>query len=792
MSLTNTSDTITTSSATIASINSAFQNISNIEGSNSEGNTQNIKIGSNKSAFTTIFNPYIDNASQNHIVESMEVDIDNMDRKRKHKEFNKPGNIELTKILPPRICEQGPSDPSSPVDQYHNEYNNKNDSPFLTVDAMQRINLLSPSYAIDINKLCPNYQNNYATSDLGSSTRSSFSVSPTTVQLNPLFANFRESKRSTDYETDSDYGCKDLLSPYSALSPSPFNSSEPYPELPETPYSGFVSSDGRSPAFSPLPFNSSTLSLHFNFDNQQQQRSTSSLSTSRCHDEISTSQHLFTNLLMPNSLTNISRERSRSEGEMLAESINAVNESHILSTLCLPVNQHKNRSKIAASNNIKKEHRIRNCYSPQSYHLDRPIPMTKNEDSHRRRNKNSDKINNELLLTNRSSSTPPPTIKESATIDAALLAKEALNIENSSNFALSSKSALNLNTLDKNLSQINFNNNNIPSTNNWLEAQLEVLNRAFSVNSLPPTITQSFNIIPQQESFISTSQFLNPPMGNYSSQLHSENDLSNTKKINSHPISQKNDISSNKQGNDIVKIFPDSTSNTTTTPITTSSTIITNPSITRLTPTKTSLIPPIGAIPISCVNEAYVCPVCGQAFALADRLAKHIASRHKDPNIDPITVEANKIHKCEQCGKKFGRSDMLTRHLRLHTGVKPYSCNVCGQVFSRSDHLSTHQRTHTGEKPYQCPQCNYAASRRDMITRHLRIHTKNEETMTTEMMSKISISQQSTDKEQLNIKTTLDVPTISLSSPMDTTDTNSNTEENFKNKAKIIFKSNEG
>uniref|UniRef100_A0A0N5A2K2 Zinc finger protein n=1 Tax=Parastrongyloides trichosuri TaxID=131310 RepID=A0A0N5A2K2_PARTI len=584
MSLTNTSDTITTSSATIASINSAFQNISNIEGSNSEGNTQNIKIGSNKSAFTTIFNPYIDNASQNHIVESMEVDIDNMDRKRKHKEFNKPGNIELTKILPPRICEQGPSDPS--------------------------------------------------------------------------------------------------------------------------------------------------------------------------------------------------------------------------------INQHKNRSKIAASNNIKKEHRIRNCYSPQSYHLDRPIPMTKNEDSHRRRNKNSDKINNELLLTNRSSSTPPPTIKESATIDAALLAKEALNIENSSNFALSSKSALNLNTLDKNLSQINFNNNNIPSTNNWLEAQLEVLNRAFSVNSLPPTITQSFNIIPQQESFISTSQFLNPPMGNYSSQLlalsllqnnslstsksHSENDLSNTKKINSHPISQKNDISSNKQGNDIVKIFPDSTSNTTTTPITTSSTIITNPSITRLTPTKTSLIPPIGAIPISCVNEAYVCPVCGQAFALADRLAKHIASRHKDPNIDPITVEANKIHKCEQCGKKFGRSDMLTRHLRLHTGVKPYSCNVCGQVFSRSDHLSTHQRTHTGEKPYQCPQCNYAASRRDMITRHLRIHTKNEETMTTEMMSKISISQQSTDKEQLNIKTTLDVPTISLSSPMDTTDTNSNTEENFKNKAKIIFKSNEG
>lgn len=123
-------------------------------------------------------------------------------------------------------------------------------------------------------------------------------------------------------------------------------------------------------------------------------------------------------------------------------------------------------------------------------------------------------------------------------------------------------------------------------------------------------------------------------------------------------------------------------------------------------------------------DVAYVCPVCGQMFSLHDRLAKHMASRHKSrQNAGDSTAKA---YLCEVCKRSFARSDMLTRHMRLHTGVKPYTCRVCGQVFSRSDHLSTHQRTHTGEKPYKCPQCPYAACRRDMITRHMRTHARYE------------------------------------------------------------------
>ena len=100
-------------------------------------------------------------------------------------------------------------------------------------------------------------------------------------------------------------------------------------------------------------------------------------------------------------------------------------------------------------------------------------------------------------------------------------------------------------------------------------------------------------------------------------------------------------------------------------------------------------------------EPCFVCQSCGQMFNLQDRLAKHIASRHKSKPRTFDTANTSKAYSCEICQRTFARSDMLTRHMRLHTGLKPYTCKTCGQVFSRSDHLSTHQRTHTGEKPYR-------------------------------------------------------------------------------------------
>lgn len=68
-------------------------------------------------------------------------------------------------------------------------------------------------------------------------------------------------------------------------------------------------------------------------------------------------------------------------------------------------------------------------------------------------------------------------------------------------------------------------------------------------------------------------------------------------------------------------------------------------------------------------NSCYVCPICGQMFSLNDRLAKHIASRHKTRSPASESSPA-KCYVCEVCNRSFARSDMLTRHMRLHTGIK--------------------------------------------------------------------------------------------------------------------------
>uniref|UniRef100_A0A7I4XWX7 Zinc finger, C2H2 type n=1 Tax=Haemonchus contortus TaxID=6289 RepID=A0A7I4XWX7_HAECO len=507
-------------------------------------------------------------------------------------------------LSPPLICEQGPSAPSSPTSPRLRR-------PFpLTEDAMHRINLLSSGY--EYGKLSP--MSTYATSDLGSSPRSSISV--TSANLAPWMI-FRENHKSS-FDLDdgvSDVCSKDLLSPGMMLSPAPYSPFSDCEDT-ETPYSAYA----RSPNLSPNPLTRSF--NHFSFD---QIRSSSSMS----------GHH---NLMVPEShaLDPESRERSRSDSDMAPKEERM--DTAMQSTISVPAATSR---RLSSSGQYKK--RLLQKYQ---------------EEQEERSSKQ------------RSSSSPPPSTTESEIDDSDLrsvsrLASRQPTIEEP---PPSPPHEVTRENLENAMRQALGGQNQIQM---WMERQIVALQ---AVNMYNNVVNNGLLQVPNP-------QLLAPPTDHLPrAPLLRQSTVDVAGGLGAGPVKGATLWRRSRSESDVSR-------NLTTGP--------------------------------------FVCATCGQAFALHDRLAKHIASRHRDRSASALAdADSTKSHKCTVCNKSFGRSDMLTRHMRLHTGLKPYSCQLCGQVFSRSDHLSTHQRTHTGEKPYQCPLCQYAASRRDMITRHLRTHVR--------------------------------------------------------------------
>ena len=471
---------------------------------------------------------------------------------------------------------------------------------------------------MDFNKLSP-LSPSYPTSDLGSSPRSSISI--TQSGLGPHWTSFRDFKKSSsDYDGDSDICPKDLLSPGTILSPAPFS---PFSDESETPYSQ------RSPNMSPMP----TRHLHFSFDQIRSRSSMSNRADIMNHD-----------LLMPQMSLDIdARERSRSEGEMNNSERMDATINH--STISVPVTS--NRIPSPRPSHYRKR-LLQQCLEDHENlkHFQQSSDSITTIDSGKQNHMSSvDQEENDLM--NASVSTqvsrqptieePPPEPTIAELFNAADLGRERQR-----------------------------------QVEEWLKQQaaaLEILR-----NSLVPMQQDSSNLLKVPSVGVVNPAMLAPP----------QTDMRELAKMLAEGNAQQRQ------------------------------------SLFRRSHSETDVS---GVASQSVQEQSFVCEHCGQAFAMHDRLAKHIASRHRDRSAS-VNDENSKTHKCTMCSKSFGRSDMLTRHMRLHTGVKPYSCLICGQVFSRSDHLSTHQRTHTGEKPYRCPQCCYSASRRDMITRHMRTHLR--------------------------------------------------------------------
>ncbi|KAI6174852.1 Klumpfuss [Aphelenchoides bicaudatus] len=521
---------------------------------------------------------------------------------------------------PPIIREQGPSAPSSPT----SPGSRSRPSP-LNVDALQRFDLLSPNYVpiqtMDANKLSP-LSPSYPTSDLGSSPRSSISISHPSMLLGPNWTAFRNYKTaSSDYDAESDICGKEGF----ALSPAPFSPFSDCIDPSDTPFTG------RSPNLSPIPMNHS----RFSFD---QIRSRSSMSNRGLE-----AQEQVRHLMPQASLDIDTRDRSRSEGEIFAKQEEEIMDTTTInhSTISVPVSSAAGQYKKRLLQKYRQEQQLKaSFHSTLSSNGDESSTVGGGNPqlSLDQETDPGISVSNQVSRQPTIEEPPPsPTFQE-------LFHSNDLNLERQR------------------------------QVEEWIKQQALAL-EAFRNTLLP--VQQEANLlqVPNLHGGVPSTPEQHLPRS-------------------------------------LVRMF----SANGPTPTNGAPGPLKNSTLWRRSRSESDVSMPHN-------ESTFVCEHCGQGFSMHDRLAKHIASRHRDRSAS-MNDENLKTHKCNVCNKSFGRSDMLTRHKRLHTGSKPYQCQICGQVFSRSDHLSTHQRTHTGEKPYRCRYCSYAASRRDMITRHMRTHLR--------------------------------------------------------------------
>uniref|UniRef100_A0A915DKR6 C2H2-type domain-containing protein n=1 Tax=Ditylenchus dipsaci TaxID=166011 RepID=A0A915DKR6_9BILA len=82
-------------------------------------------------------------------------------------------------------------------------------------------------------------------------------------------------------------------------------------------------------------------------------------------------------------------------------------------------------------------------------------------------------------------------------------------------------------------------------------------------------------------------------------------------------------------------------------------------------------------------SKIHKCTLCPKSFGRSDMLTRHLRLH-----------SGIKPYACQLCGQVFSRSDHLSTHQRTHTGEKPYRCPHCNYAASRRDMITRHMRTH--------------------------------------------------------------------------------------------------
>lgn len=473
-------------------------------------------------------------------------------------------------------------------------------NPLMSPLEMQRINSLLAAEPVDPSKLSP-ISPLYPTSDLGSSPRSSISVTTSSTS----WGAFRDQKMSSSDFTDGDSDCKDLFSPGILLSPAPFSPfSDGPPETPATadfsvsPFSGGGGGGGigSSPHLHQR--------LRFTFD----PKSPSFFHAGRNF------------LLPPSSTLGAVRERSRSDSETL---IDAGSSSHVSSSSTgQQQQQQQQQSKSSSATAAYIAHKkVFKKQILERYQTELSTTHAEDEgliERHRR------------LETQRSARTihqqhqrPYHTSPHQASVELPLLRLDP----NTSSFPQTPPSSVGPGPGPP--SVVGGNLQNQTYFDWWLKQQILAASSIWYPTAAAAATPLLNTIYSTSAGGCNQATIVGGGTTTYSTMVQS---LRPTPIVRPAP-----------------QIVPQPYGMTPS-----SST-----SLLTIKPCKRSR---------SESDMSYICQHCGQSFSLYDRLAKHIASRHRDRS---SSVESPlKTHKCTVCHKAFGRSDMLTRHMRLHTGIK--------------------------------------------------------------------------------------------------------------------------
>ena len=138
-------------------------------------------------------------------------------------------------------------------------------------------------------------------------------------------------------------------------------------------------------------------------------------------------------------------------------------------------------------------------------------------------------------------------------------------------------------------------------------------------------------------------------------------------------------------------------------------------------------------------SKDLLCPECGNIYATALQLKRHISYKHRDQvecdlcqqMVYKYNLKNHKLYhlgvkeyKCDACEKRFVTKAELNTHNKWAHAMKSHMhCSICNTQFRNRSQMKAHAMIHTGEKPYACDECGDCFRMMSGLKRHMLSHT---------------------------------------------------------------------